>query len=74
MTTYDVVVKRVEPVHVAQVRAVAQGMEQLGPTLDRSFDQAIDYIAQHGANRRTSNYTVLPFRRPRYQCRRVHAL
>jgi DNA-binding transcriptional MerR regulator len=49
MPTYDVVLKKVAPLQVAQIRDVAPGMEQLGPTLDRLFDQVLGYISQHGA-------------------------
>ena len=49
MPDYAVVLKKVAPVWVAQVRALAPSMEQLGPTLDRAFDQAMGYITQQGA-------------------------
>ena len=49
MSDYAVVLKKVAPVRVAQVRALAPSMEQLGPTLDRAFDQAMGYITQQGA-------------------------
>ena len=49
MPTYDVVLKRVAPLRVAQVRGVTPTMEQIGPTLDRLFDQVIGYINQYGA-------------------------
>lgn len=49
MPAYDVVLKSVAPVKVAQVRGVAPSMEQLGPTLDRLFDEVMGYIKQHGA-------------------------
>jgi DNA-binding transcriptional MerR regulator/predicted transcriptional regulator YdeE len=48
MPAYDVVLKKVAPLQVAQVRGVAPSMEQLGPTLDRLFDQVMGYISQHG--------------------------
>ncbi len=49
MPAYDVVLKKVAPLQVAQVRGVAPSMEQLGPTLDHLFDQVFGYINQHGA-------------------------
>jgi DNA-binding transcriptional MerR regulator len=49
MPAYDVVLKKVAPLRVVQVRGVAPSMEQLGPTLDHLFDQAFGYISQHGA-------------------------
>ncbi|HEX6482802.1 MAG TPA: MerR family transcriptional regulator [Ktedonobacteraceae bacterium] len=49
MPAYDVVLKKVTPLQVAQVRGVAPGMEQIGPTLDRLFDQLMGYISQQGA-------------------------
>jgi DNA-binding transcriptional MerR regulator/effector-binding domain-containing protein len=50
MPAYDVVLKKVAPFKVAQVRGVAPGMEQIGPTLDRLFDQLMGYISQQGAS------------------------
>ena len=49
MPGYDVILKKVAPLKVAQVRGVAPSMEQIGPTLDRLFDQVMAYIGQHGA-------------------------
>jgi DNA-binding transcriptional MerR regulator/effector-binding domain-containing protein len=49
MPAYDVVLKKVAPLRVAQVRGVTPSMEQIGPTLDRLFDQVMEYISQHGA-------------------------
>ena len=49
MPEYDVVLKKVAPLQVAQVRGVAPGMQNLGPTLDGLFDQVMDYISQQGA-------------------------
>ena len=49
MPAYDVVIKRVTPLKVAQVRGIAPSMEQIGPTLDRLFDQVLGYVSQHGA-------------------------
>jgi DNA-binding transcriptional MerR regulator len=48
MPAYDVVLKKVAPLRVAQVRGVAPSMEQIGPTLDRLFDQVLGYISQQG--------------------------
>jgi DNA-binding transcriptional MerR regulator len=48
MPAYDVVLKKVAPLQVAQVRGVAPSMEQIGPTLDRLFDQVLGYISQQG--------------------------
>ena len=49
MPAYDVVLKKVAPLQVVQVRGVAPSMEQLGPTLSRLFGQLFAYISQHGA-------------------------
>ena len=49
MPAYDVVLKSVAPLRVAQVRGVAPSMQQLGPTLDRLFDQVMGYITEQGA-------------------------
>jgi effector-binding domain-containing protein len=49
MPDYDVIVKKVAPLRVAEVRDVAPNMEKLGPTLDRLFDEVQAYIAQQGA-------------------------
>ena len=49
MPTYDVVLKNVAPLRVAQVRGIAPSMEVIGPTLDRLFDQVMEYIKQQGA-------------------------
>lgn len=49
MTDYAVVLKKVAPLRVAQARGQSPNMEQLGPTLDRLFDQVMDYITQQGA-------------------------
>ena len=50
MPAYDVILKKVEPIRVAQSRGTAPDMEQIGPTLDRLFDQTFTYISQHGAS------------------------
>lgn len=39
MPAYDIVLKSVVPLRVARARGIAPNMEQLGPTLDRLFDQ-----------------------------------
>ena len=49
MPTYDVVLKKVAPLRVAQVHGIAPSMEVIGPTLDRLFDQVMEYIKQQGA-------------------------
>jgi len=49
MPAYDVVLKQVAPLQVAQIRGVAPSMEQIGPTLERLFDQVLGYISQQGA-------------------------
>jgi len=48
MPAYDVVLKKVAPLRVAEARGVAPSMEQLGPTLDRLFDQVMGYVSQQG--------------------------
>ena len=49
MPAYDVVLKKVAPLQVAQIRGIAPTMEQIGPTLNRLFDQLLASISQHGA-------------------------
>lgn len=49
MPAYAVVLKKVAPLRVAQIRGVAPSMEQIGPTLDGLFDQVMDSISQQGA-------------------------
>jgi DNA-binding transcriptional MerR regulator len=49
MPAYDVILKKVESIRVAQTRGTAPSMEQIGPTLDSLFDQTFSYITQHGA-------------------------
>ncbi|MBA2677365.1 MAG: MerR family transcriptional regulator [Ktedonobacteraceae bacterium] len=49
MPAYDVILKKVEPIRVAQTRGTAPSMEQIGLTLDSLFDQTLNYIGQHGA-------------------------
>ena len=49
MPAYNVVLKKVAPLQVAQIRDVAPSFEQLGPTLGRLFGQLFGYIGQQGA-------------------------
>ncbi|MGH2478715.1 MAG: MerR family transcriptional regulator, partial [Ktedonobacteraceae bacterium] len=49
MPAYDVIVKKVAPLRVAQVRAIVPDLEHIGPVLDRTFDQIGEYIYGHGA-------------------------
>ncbi len=49
MPAYDVVLKSIAPLRVAQVRGITPDMSQIGPTLDRLFDQVVDHIVQQGA-------------------------
>jgi DNA-binding transcriptional MerR regulator len=49
MPVYDVILKKVAPIQVAQIRGVVPSMEQIGPTLDRLFDQVITHVTQNGA-------------------------
>lgn len=49
MPVYDVILKSVAPLRVAQIRGVAPSMEQIGPTLDGLFDQVIAHVSQQGA-------------------------
>lgn len=49
MPAYDVVLKKVAPLRVAEASGVAPSMEQLGPTLDRLFDQVMGCVSQQGA-------------------------
>lgn len=48
MSNYNVVIKKVEPILVAEVRGVAPDMEQIGPTLDGLFDRVANYMVQNG--------------------------
>lgn len=49
MPAYDVVLKKVAPLQVAQLRGTTPSMEQIGPTLNHLFDQVRGYITQQGA-------------------------
>lgn len=49
MPAYDVVLKKVAPLQVAQTQGIAPDMSQIGPTLNRLFDQVMNYVMQHGA-------------------------
>lgn len=48
MPEYNVIVKRVDPVRVAEIRGTAPGIEQIGPVLNQLFDEVRDYITRHG--------------------------
>lgn len=47
-TTYDVVLKRIEPIHVAAIRAVVPRVEDFGDTFDRLFGTLADYVERNG--------------------------
>lgn len=49
MPAYDVVLKKVAPLQVAQVRDIAPSMQQIGSTLNRLFGEVFAYVSQHGA-------------------------
>ena len=49
MPAYDVIVKKVASLRVAQVREVVPDIEHIGPVLNRIFDQVGAYIYGHGA-------------------------
>ncbi len=49
MPTYDVILKKVAPLKVAEARGIAPSMQQIGPTLDSLFDEVGAYVGQHGA-------------------------
>ena len=49
MPNYDVILKKVPAIQVAQARGVAPSLSVIGPTLDRLFDQVHDHIQQQGA-------------------------
>ena len=49
MPAYEVVLKKVVPLQVAQIHGIAPTMEQIGPTLDHLFDEVMGYIRQQGA-------------------------
>lgn len=49
MPAFDVVLKKVPAIHVAEVQGVAPTMAQFGPTFDHLFDEAYAFISQHGA-------------------------
>jgi DNA-binding transcriptional MerR regulator/effector-binding domain-containing protein len=58
MPTYNVVLKQVEPLRVAQARAKAPDMQTLGPTLDKLFDAVMSFIASNGAKFTSPGITV----------------
>lgn len=49
MPAYDVILKKVAPLRVVQIRGVAPTIGQIGLTLDRLFNEVMEYITQHGA-------------------------
>jgi DNA-binding transcriptional MerR regulator len=49
MPDYDVILKKVEPVRVAQVRGVVPNMDVIGPTFDHLFDEVLGYVGAHNA-------------------------
>lgn len=49
MSNYAVVIKKVAPLRVAEIRDVAPSMDLIGPTLNRLFDEVLDYIHANGA-------------------------
>lgn len=55
MPAYDVILKKVESMRVAEVRDIAPSMSLLGPTLDRLFDEAYSYASQNQALRPEPN-------------------
>ncbi len=58
MPDYDVIIKKVAPLRVAEVRGVAPAMDKLGPTLDGLFDEVMGYIARQGAKMVEPSITV----------------
>jgi DNA-binding transcriptional MerR regulator len=58
MPTYNVVLKQVEPLRVAQARAKADTMQTLGPTLDKLFDAVMSFISSNGAKFTSPGITV----------------
>lgn len=49
MPAYDVILKKVAPLWVAQIRGKAPTMEKIGLTLDVLFDRVMEYITLNGA-------------------------
>ena len=58
MPEYDVIIKKVAPLRVAEVRGVAPTMDQIGPTLDGLFDEVMAYLANHRAKSIVHGITV----------------
>lgn len=49
MPAYDVIVKHVAPLRVAQARTIVPDLEHIGPVFNRTFDQVGSYIYKSGA-------------------------
>lgn len=48
MPEYDVVIKKVEPILVAEKHGTTPTWDVIGPTLDRLFDDIADYLIEQG--------------------------
>jgi DNA-binding transcriptional MerR regulator/effector-binding domain-containing protein len=51
MSTYEVVIKKVEPLQVASVRDVVPSYDESEPYFDRMFDELYGYVHRQGAHR-----------------------
>ena len=49
MPAYDVVLKKVAPLRIAQARGIAPTLENVGPTLDKLFDKVFTHLGAQGA-------------------------
>lgn len=50
MPDYDVMIKRVEPVRAAVLHSTIPNMEEVNPTFNRLFDEALGYVAKNNGN------------------------
>jgi effector-binding domain-containing protein len=58
MADYDVIIKKVEPLQVAEARGIAPTMEKIELTLDHLFDEVYSYLTQQGAKGLMPGITV----------------
>lgn len=50
MPDYDVMLKRVEPIRAAVLHSTIPNMEEVTPTFNRLFDEALGYVAKNSGN------------------------
>lgn len=67
MSNYAVVIKKVAPLRVAEIRESIPSMELIGPTLNRLFDELLDYIHANGSKPAAAAVTTYYEMSPNHQ-------